>query len=415
MIEKNNKIKLKVEDLTLIFGKRKKEALAMLDKGASKEDILKETECTIGVNKANFEVYEGEVFVVMGLSGSGKSTLLRCLNRLIEPTAGKVFFKDHDITRANHAELLHARRNEMSMVFQSFGLLPHRTVLDNATFGLELRGDSKEKREEVGMRVLETVGLKGYELQYPGQMSGGMQQRIGLARALANDTDVLLMDEAFSALDPLIKSDMQDELLLIQDKLHKTIVFITHDLDEAIKIGDRIAIMKDGVIEQIGTAEEILANPASDYIEAFTEKVDRKTVITAETLMFRKPTIVRFGKDGPKGAIRKMRSTGVYLLPVDDDKRKFLGYVHLKDMIELAREGERTIEKALRVDVPSVHREYTVEEMIPLISDNSYPVAVVDRKNGRLHGLVSQTSIVIEATSYSDDEVSDLIEKANEI
>ncbi len=415
MIEKNNNIKLKVEDLTLIFGKRKKEALEMLNKGVSKEDILKETECTIGVNKANFEVYEGEVFVVMGLSGSGKSTLLRCLNRLIEPTAGKVFFKDNDITRANHAELLHTRRNEMSMVFQSFGLLPHRTVLDNATFGLELRGDSKEKREEVGMRVLETVGLKGYELQYPGQMSGGMQQRIGLARALANDTDVLLMDEAFSALDPLIKSDMQDELLLIQDKLHKTIVFITHDLDEAIKIGDRIAIMKDGVIEQIGTAEEILANPASDYIEAFIEKVDRKTVITAETLMFRNPTIVRFGKDGPKGAIRKMRSTGVYLLPVEDDKRKFLGYVHLKDMVRLAREGERTIEKALRVDVPSVHREYTVEEMIPLISNNSYPVAVVDRKNGRLHGLVSQTSIVIEATSYSDDEVSDLIEKANEI
>lgn len=415
MIEKNKNIKLKVEDLTLIFGKRKREALAMLDKGASKEDILKETECTIGVNKANFEVYEGEVFVVMGLSGSGKSTLLRCLNRLIEPTAGKVFFKDQDITRANHAELLKTRRNEMSMVFQSFGLLPHRTVLDNATFGLELRGDSKEKREEVGMRVLETVGLKGYELQYPGQMSGGMQQRIGLARALANDTEVLLMDEAFSALDPLIKSDMQDELLLIQDQLHKTIVFITHDLDEAIKIGDRIAIMKDGVIEQIGTAEEILANPASDYIEAFTEKVDRKTVITAETLMFRKPTIVRFGKDGPKGAIRKMRSTGVYLLPVEDEKRKFLGYVHLKDMVKLAREGERTVKNAIRTDVPSVHREYTVEEMIPLISDNSYPVAVVDRKNGRLHGLVSQTSIVIEATSYSDDEVSDLIEKANEI
>ncbi len=412
---KNKNIKIKVEGLTLIFGKRKKDALAMLKKGATKEEILKETDCTIGVNNANFEVYEGEVFVVMGLSGSGKSTLLRCLNRLIEPTAGKVFFKDHDITRANHAELLKTRRNEMSMVFQSFGLLPHRTVLDNATFGLELRGDSKETREKVGMRVLETVGLKGYELQYPGQMSGGMQQRIGLARALANDTDVLLMDEAFSALDPLIKSDMQDELLQIQGELHKTIVFITHDLDEAIKIGDRIAIMKDGVIEQIGTAEEILANPASEYIEAFTEKIDRKTVITAETLMFRKPTIVRFGKDGPKGAIRKMRSTGVYLLPVEDDKRKFLGYVHLKDMIKLAREGERTIEKALRVDVPSVHREYTVEEMIPLISENSYPVAVVDRKNGRLHGLVSQTSVVIEATNYSDEEVSDLIEKANDI
>lgn len=411
----NRNIKLRVEDLTLIFGKRKREALAMLNKGVSKEEILKRTKCTIGVNKANFEVYEGEIFVVMGLSGSGKSTLIRCLNRLNEPTAGKVFFKDHDITTANNKELLQTRRNEMSMVFQSFGLLPHRTILENATFGLELRGEPKEQRDEIGKRVLETVGLKGYEAHYPGEMSGGMQQRVGLARALANDTDVLLMDEAFSALDPLIKSDMQDELLLIQSKLHKTIVFITHDLDEAIKIGDRIAIMKDGVIEQIGTAEEILSNPASKYIEAFIEKVDRKTIITAETLMFRKPTIVQFRKDGPKGAIRKMRSTGVYVLPVEDESRKFIGYVHLKDMIKLARDGERTIEKALRVDVPSVHREYTVEEMIPLISDNSYPIAVVDRKTGRLHGLVSQTSIVIEATRYSDEEVSDLIEKANEI
>ena len=411
----NKKIKLSVEDLTLIFGKRKKDALAMLNKGVSKEEILKKTKCTIGVNKANFEVYEGEIFVVMGLSGSGKSTLIRCLNRLNEPTAGKVFFKDHDITTANNKELLQTRRNEMSMVFQSFGLLPHRTILENATFGLELRGEPKEQRDKIGTRVLETVGLKGYEAHYPGEMSGGMQQRVGLARALANDTDVLLMDEAFSALDPLIKSDMQDELLLIQSKLHKTIVFITHDLDEAIKIGDRIAIMKDGVIEQIGTAEEILSNPASEYIEAFTEKVDRKTIITAETLMFRKPTIVQFRKDGPKGAIRKMRSTGVYVLPVEDESLKFMGYVHLKDMIKLARDGERTIEKAIRVDVPSVHREYTVEEMIPLISDNSYPVAVVDRKNGKLHGLVSQTSIVIEATRYSDEEVSDLIEKAQEI
>lgn len=411
----NNNIKLRVENLTLIFGKRKREALSMLNKGASKEEIMNKTNCIIGVNKANFEVYEGEIFVVMGLSGSGKSTLLRCLNRLVEPTEGKVFFQDHDITRANNSELLKTRRNEMSMVFQSFGLLPHRTVLDNATFGLELRGDSKEKRKEVGMRVLETVGLKGYEDHYPGQMSGGMQQRIGLARALANDTDVLLMDEAFSALDPLIKNEMQDELLQIQNKLHKTIVFITHDLDEAIKIGDRIAIMKDGVIEQIGTAEEIIANPASDYIKDFTENVDRKTVITAETLMFRNPTMVRFKKDGPKGAIRKMRAENKYVLPVEDKNLKFLGYVHLEDMIQLARDGERTVEKALRTDVPSIHREYTVEEMIPLISDNSYPIAVVDRKTGQLHGLVSQTSIVIEATKYSDKEVSELIEKASEI
>lgn len=416
MADNNNKnVKLRVEDLTLIFGKRKKEALELLNQGVSKDEILERTKCTIGVNKANFEVYEGEIFVVMGLSGSGKSTLIRCLNRLNDPTDGKVFFKDHDITKSKNKELLETRRKEMSMVFQNFGLLPHRTVLENAAFGLELRGDPKEDREKTGMKVLETVGLKGYESHYPGEMSGGMQQRIGLARALANNTDVLLMDEAFSALDPLIKSDMQDELLQIQNKLHKTIVFITHDLEEAIKIGDRIAIMKDGVIEQIGTAEDILSNPASEYIEAFVEKVDRKKIITAETLMFRKPTIVQLRKDGPKGAIRKMRSTGVYVLPVEDSERKFLGYVELVDMIKLARDGEKTVEKSIKTDVPSIHREYTVEEMIPLITNNTFPLAVVDRKNGRLHGLVSQTSIVIEATRYSDEEVSELIDKANEI
>lgn len=415
MANSNKNIKLKVEDLTLIFGKRKKEALAMLNRGASKEEILRKTKCTVGVNKASFEVFEGEIFVVMGLSGSGKSTLIRCLNRLNEPTAGRVFFKGHDITREGNKELLQTRRHEMSMVFQKFGLLPHKTILENAAFGLELRGEPKAEREKKALKALETVGLKGYEDQYPAAMSGGMQQRVGLARALANDTDVLLMDEAFSALDPLIKSDMQDELLQIQNKLHKTIVFITHDLDEAIKIGDRIVIMKDGIIEQIGTAEEILTNPASDYVEAFVEKVDRKTIITAETLMFDKPTLVQFKKDGPKGAVRKMRSAGVDVLPVEDENRKFLGYVWLKDMLKLVEARELTVEKALKTDVPSVYKDYTVEEMLPLISNHNYPLAVVDKNDGKLLGLVTQTSVIIEATRYGDDEVTRLIEKANEI
>ncbi len=411
----NKKIKLKVEDLTLIFGKRKKEALALLEKGLSKDEILSKTKCTVGVNRASFEVREGEIFVIMGLSGSGKSTLIRCLNRLNEPTAGKVFFKNHDITRENDNELMTTRRHEMSMVFQKFGLLPHKTILENAAFGLEIRGDSKEERKRRAQKALETVGLKGYEDQYPSAMSGGMQQRVGLARALANDTEVLLMDEAFSALDPLIKSDMQDELLEIQGKLHKTIVFITHDLDEAIKIGDRIAIMKDGIIEQIGTAEEILINPASDYVEAFTEKVDRKTIITAETLMFKKPTLVQYMKDGPKVAIRKMRSVGVEVLPVEDEQMKFLGYVWLKDLLKLADEKERTVEKALKTNVPSVYKDYTVEEMLPLITGHNYPLAVVDKNTGKLQGLVTQTSLIIEATRYGGEEVSQLIEKAKEI
>jgi len=414
-MEDKRKIKIKVEDLTLIFGKRKLEALSLLKKGVSKEEILKKTKCTVGVNKVNLEIKEREIFVIMGLSGSGKSTLIRCLNRLNEPTAGKVFFDNHDITRETNKELLETRRTEMSMVFQKFGLLPHRTIIENAAFGLEIRGEEKLKREEKAKQALETVGLKGYEYQYPSEMSGGMQQRVGLARALANDPEVLLMDEAFSALDPLIKSDMQDELLEIQSKLHKTIVFITHDLDEAIKIGDRIAIMKNGVVEQIGTAEEILTAPATEYVEAFVEKVDRKTIITAETLMFKKNTLVQMPKDGPKGSIRKMRAVGVDVLPVEDENRKFLGYVWLQDLLELEKEKETSVEKALKTNVPSVYKYYSVEDMLPLITGIKYPLAVIEEGTGKLLGLITQTSLIIEATRFGIKEISKLKERANEM
>jgi len=410
----DNDIRIKVEDLTLIFGKRKKEALELLNQGHSKTDILKKTKCTVGVNKASFEIKKGEIFVIMGLSGSGKSTLIRCLNRLNDPTDGRVFFKEHDITRDSNKQLLDTRRTEMSMVFQKFGLLPHRTILENAAFGLEIRGEPKEQRDEKGMKALKTVGLEGYEDQYPAELSGGMQQRVGLARALANDTDVLLMDEAFSALDPLIKSDMQDELLQIQNKLHKTIVFITHDLDEAMKVGDRIAIMKDGVVEQIGTAEEILTDPATEYVEAFVEKVDRKTIITAETLMFDNPIIVRFKKDGPKAAIRKMREAGVNVLPVEDNDEKFLGYVWLEDMLKLEKEKAKTVESALNTEVPSVYKHYTVEEMLPLITGHHHPLAVVDDE-GKLEGIITQTSLIIESTRFDDKEMDKLIGEANEL
>jgi glycine betaine/proline transport system ATP-binding protein len=414
-MEEKRKIKIKVEDLTLIFGKRKQEALALLKKGISKEEILQKTKCTVGVNKVSFEIKEGEIFVIMGLSGSGKSTLIRCLNRLNEPTSGKVFFDDHDITRETNKELLETRRTQMSMVFQKFGLLPHRTILENAAFGLEIRGEEKQGREEKALQALETVGLKGYEYQYPSEMSGGMQQRVGLARALANDPEVLLMDEAFSALDPLIKSDMQDELLAIQNKLQKTIVFITHDLDEAMKIGDRIAIMKDGVVEQIGTAEDILTAPATPYVEAFVNKVDRKTIITAESLMFTKITLVQNVKDGPKGAIRKMRDIGVDILPVEDEKRRFLGYVWLRDLLELEKEKEMSIEKALKTNVPSVYKSYSVEDMLPLIIGTKYPLAVIEEETGKLLGLISQTSLIIEATRFEEKEISELKERANEM
>ncbi|TZF94113.1 glycine betaine/L-proline ABC transporter ATP-binding protein [Chryseobacterium panacisoli] len=410
--ENSRKVKLKVEDLTIIFGKNKEKAQELLDKGFSKKEILEKTGCTIGINKASFEIYEGEFFVIMGLSGSGKSTLLRCLNRLNEPTSGKVYINNDDITGKNNKELLEVRRTEMSMVFQKFGLLPHHTILDNAGFGLEIRGESKASRDEKAQKALDIVGLNGFENQYPSQLSGGMQQRVGLARALANDPEVLLMDEAFSALDPLIKSEMQDQMLELQNTLQKTIVFITHDLDEAIKIGDRIVIMKDGVIEQIGTAEDILTNPASDYVKAFVEKVDRKTIITARSLMFDKATVVRFRKDGPEGALRKMRATGLENLPVVDVQNKFLGFVTLNDVVRIARKKEPTVESIINSNVPSVYPEVTVEEMLPLISGSKSAIAVIDEDNKFL-GLVTQLSLVIEATKFNEEEIIELKEIAN--
>nr|WP_321410367.1 glycine betaine/L-proline ABC transporter ATP-binding protein [uncultured Carboxylicivirga sp.] len=404
--------KIAVKDLTLIFGKNKSAALKLLEQGKSKAEVLEKTGCTIGVNKANFEIKTGEVFVIMGLSGSGKSTLLRCLNRLIEPTSGDVLVNGENITKESNEELLETRRTEMSMVFQKFALLPHRSILENTAFGLEIRGEEKEERLRKAKEALETVGLMGFEYQKPDQLSGGMQQRVGLARALANNPEVLLMDEAFSALDPLIKSDMQDELLELQEKLQKTIVFITHDLDEAIKIGDRIAIMKDGVIEQIGTAEDIIRHPASDYVKAFVEKVDRKTIVTAESLMFRKPTVVQLGKDGPEGVLRKMRQIDINVLPVIDKNKSFQGFLWLPEVLKAVKQNATSFDEFVTTEVPSVYAHYTVEEMLPLITETKTPIAVVDEETNRLKGIVAQTSLIIEATRFDKDEIAELKEQA---
>ncbi len=409
-----DEIKIQVKDLTLIFGKNKSQALKLLEQGKSKTEILEKTKCTVGVNNANFQIKTGEVFVIMGLSGSGKSTLLRCLNRLIDPTVGDVIINDVNITKQTNEELLDARRTEMSMVFQKFGLLPHRSVIENVAFGLEIRHETKESRLIKAQEALDTVGLNGFELQKPSQLSGGMQQRVGLARALANNPEVLLMDEAFSALDPLIKSDMQDELLELQSKLHKTIVFITHDLDEAIKIGDRIAIMKDGTIEQIGTAEDILKNPATDYVKAFVEKIDRKTIITAGTLMFRKPTLVQLEKEGPESIIRKMRSNALDALPVIDKQHGFVGFIWLPKVLEAEKQNKTTIEGFITTDCPSVYEDYTVEDMLPLITNTKSPIAVVDRQSNKLLGIVTQTSLVIEATRFDKQEIVELKEQAKD-
>lgn len=309
--------KIEIRNLYLIFGKEKHKAEKMLKEGKTKEEILKATGCTVAVKDANLSINEGEIFVIMGLSGSGKSTLLRCINRLIRPTSGEIIINETDISKASKQELLQIRRKELAMVFQHFGLLPHRSVLHNIAFGLELQGVKKGEREKKAMECMQQVGLKGYENQMVGQLSGGMQQRVGLARALANNPEVLLMDEAFSALDPLIRVQMQDELLTLQSKMKKTIVFITHDLNEAIKLGDRIAIMKDGEIVQTGTSEEILTEPANAYVERFVENVDRSKIITASSIMVDKPLVARLKKEGPEVLIRKMRERNLTVLPVE--------------------------------------------------------------------------------------------------
>ncbi|MDE7480920.1 glycine betaine/L-proline ABC transporter ATP-binding protein, partial [Streptococcus agalactiae] len=276
---------LEVKNLTKIFGKKQKAALEMVKQGKSKTEILEKTGATVGVYDASFEIKEGEIFVIMGLSGSGKSTLVRMLNRLIDPSSGNIYLDGKDIAKMNVEDLRNIRRHDINMVFQNFGLFPHRTILENTEFGLEMRGVSKEERTTLAEKALDNAGLLPFKDQYPSQLSGGMQQRVGLARALANSPKILLMDEAFSALDPLIRREMQDELLDLQDTNKQTIIFISHDLNEALRIGDRIALMKDGEIMQIGTGEEILTNPANDFVREFVEDVDRSKVLTAQNIM----------------------------------------------------------------------------------------------------------------------------------
>jgi glycine betaine/proline transport system ATP-binding protein len=289
---------LTVKNLWKIFGRGADRVVGTPDAELSRAELKEKTGCVVGVRDVSFEVAPGEVFVVMGLSGSGKSTLVRCLTRLIEPTAGEVVIDGHDITSASESELRDLRRSHASMVFQHFGLLPHRQVIDNVAYGLEVRGVGRKERRAKAEEVVELVGLSGYEMSYPDQLSGGMQQRVGLARALANDPSLLLFDEPFSALDPLIRRDMQNEVIRLHRELRKTMVFITHDLQEALKLGDRILIMRDGAIVQIGTPDEVVGAPADDYVKDFTSEVPRSHVLTLKWVM-RDP----LPTDSPEGPV----------------------------------------------------------------------------------------------------------------
>ena len=383
--------KINVENLTKIFGRNPKSVLAKLKSGMPKDKILQETGQTVGVCNVSFEVKEGEVFVIMGLSGSGKSTLIRCLNLLNRPTEGKIYIDNEDIVEYDKKQLKEFRQKKVAMVFQHFGLFTHRTVLDNVVYGLEIRGVPGDERYKIARKTLEIVGLKGWESHYPKQLSGGMQQRVGLARALANDPDILLMDEPFSALDPLIRREMQQELLDLQSKLKKTIIFITHDINEAFKLGDRVAIMKDGIIEQIGTPEEILANPKNEYIKNFVRDIDRSKVMQAKNVMFRPSALVSL-KDGLKIAIQEMEQSGISSIFVVDNDRRLQGLVTIDDAIKALKENKRLAD-ILQQTFYTTKPETYVHELIPIATKSKYPIAVVD-DDDRLLGIIVRVSVL---------------------
>ncbi|NMA87754.1 MAG: glycine betaine/L-proline ABC transporter ATP-binding protein [Methanoculleus bourgensis] len=382
---------ISVEGLTRVFGQDPQKALELRKSGCSKEEIYEETGDTLALYDVSCEVMPGEIFVLMGLSGSGKSTLLRCINRLIEPTGGRILIDGEDIVGMSQEELRAVRRRKLGMIFQSFALLPHRTVLDNVVFGLEVQGIPEDERYQRGEELLRMVGLGDYGASMPSHLSGGMKQRVGLARALAGDPEILLMDEAFSALDPLIRREMQDELLDLQQRLNRTIIFVTHDLDEALKLGDRIALMRDGEIVQVGTPEEILTNPENAYVERFVAGVDMTKVLSASDVM-RHPEPVARCTAGPRVALHLMEEHDIGSVFVVDRGRRLKGLVTLDGTLEAVRAG-RGLEEIITTDIPTVALDTPLTDIISVIAGSPYPVAVVDDEN-RLQGLVFRGAIL---------------------
>lgn len=391
---------IEVKHVTKIFGSDPKRALALLKEGRSKEQIYRETKQTVGVNKVSLAIEAGEVFVIMGLSGSGKSTLVRLFNRLIEPTSGEVLIQGENLVDMKPEQLREVRRKRMGMVFQKFALFPHRTVAENVEYGLEVQGIGRAERRAKALEALELVGLKGWENSYPDQLSGGMQQRVGLARGLASDPDVLLMDEAFSALDPLIRKDMQDELLELQARVKKTIIFITHDLDEALRIGDRIALMRDGSVVQVGTPEEILINPANKYVERFVEDVDLSKVLTAAHVMKRPETISL--ERGPRVALQFMRDKGISNLYAVDKTRRLLGVITAEDASLAVKEGKGLADILIR-EVPTVPKEALLNELFDLVGTARIPVAVTE-PDGRLAGILIRGALLGALAGHAKGE-----------
>ena len=383
-------IAVKADHLYKAFGRRPHEIAKRLAAGASREDVAHLG--VAAVIDASFEVKRGEIFVVMGLSGSGKSTLIRMLNGLWDATSGSVTVGDTDITAVSAADLREVRRRSVSMVFQHFALLPHRTVIDNVAYGLEIQGMPRAERLARAQTIIDLVGLAGWADHLPAQLSGGMQQRVGLGRALAADTDVLLMDEAFSALDPLIRREMQEQLIELQEALGKTIIFITHDLNEAMFLGDRIAVMRDGRIVQIGTPEEILTDPANDYVAQFVQDVDRARVLTAASVMEPVRAVVT-KTAGPRAALRTMRDLQTSVVFVLNRDRSFAGIVRDHDVLKLVKTGDTELRGIIRDDATMVSPDTALVDLVEPSVGSDLPIAVVDVKN-RLLGVIPRVTLL---------------------
>lgn len=390
--------KLKVKDVYKIFGKEPKTALSLLRKGQSKEAILEATGQTIGVQDANFDVEEGQIFVVMGLSGSGKSTLVRMLNGLIRPTSGQILIDGDDVANCTAGKLRDIRRQKIAMVFQHFALFPHRTIAENAAYGLKVKGVPAAERREIAHKALEQVGLGAWADSLPSELSGGMQQRVGLARGLATDPQILLMDEPFGALDPLIRREMQDELLALQKTLKKTIIFITHDLNEALLLGDRIAIMKDGSIVQIGTAQEIVSAPADDYVAAFVADIDRGRVFTAETVAS-EPSVVQLDTDTAGDAMRTMEDQNLNAVFVMDGE-DIAGVVTYQQAATADRDSgaaEVPLSEVMTTDFSTADPDTQLADLYGPAS-SGLPIAVTDADN-KLVGVVAPEAVFAQLSS----------------
>jgi glycine betaine/proline transport system ATP-binding protein len=392
----------------VVFGRRAKQALEMRRAGKSKAEVERETGATIGAFDASFDVYPGEIFVIIGLSGSGKSTILRAINRLNELTEGKVYLDGDLISEMPIKQLREVRRKKIGMVFQHFGLLPNRTVLDNIAFGLEIQGVSAEERGKKAEETLPKVGLEGQGGKLISELSGGMKQRVGLARALATEQEILLMDEPFSALDALIRRDMQNLFLSLQGEAKRTVVFVTHDLDEALTLGHRVAIMKDGEIVQLGAPEQILREPASEYVERFVEGVDYAKVRHAESVMVR-PKEVAYLSEGPTVVLRRMRQAGLSHIFVLDEERRLVGVCEAEEVARLAERNERELRGAVDDGAPKVGRRAPLREILPLfVEDGDAPVAVVG-EGERLEGVIVRGALIAGLTTSveSHDEADE--------